>query len=204
MVSFITIIGLVRLVGLAVIVHYSTIIGKVSRYVHVIKLIIALSYILLEQNHKRMLKALFEEQIRPYYGIYDFIIYTDGSFYHHQQKGGAGIVFEINDARNCSIPLPMAKSSIDAEALAILHALSMIMCNASVVICTDCLSVIDGVNHGTADCSYIRQLKLVIALRPGITKLMKVPAHAGVVGNEMADHLAKLGSHQAFSLPVPN
>ncbi|ORZ02650.1 ribonuclease H-like domain-containing protein [Syncephalastrum racemosum] len=148
------------------------------------------------QKKRRYLRKFFEMIVEPYCATFDHMIFTDGSYRHHIGAGGAGIFFALKDPRNCSIALPTAKSTCDVEAMAIIHALNMCDPKASVAICTDSQNVIQAVKSGYAANKCIQSLQDVITQRPGYTELVKVPAHGGLLGNAMADKLAREGSRR--------
>ena len=152
-----------------------------------------------EQHSKEELKLKTDNKLAQMEA--DTIIWTDGSTNGRQEKGGAGVF--IQNTRNgsterMSFPAGEICSSFGAEGVALLRALEWLEMHpvGKTIICTDSLSVHAALKK---DCwkdaqDWIRKIKLQCRKLQGIVKLLWVPSHCGVEGNEEADRLAELGT----------
>jgi hypothetical protein len=119
-------------------------------------------------------------------------MYTDGS------RLASVSAYSIVDERGCLVKtevLPHYGSIFSAEALAILNAVKIcIKQKGRYIICSDSLSTLNAIlntNHKDTAISQIRDLLIAKQLH---IKLMWVPSHIGIKGNEKADENAKIAT----------
>lgn len=142
------------------------------------------------------------------------VIWTDGSSRGNGQTGasaGYGVYFGPNDPRNVSARLPGPRQTNQrAELLAIIRALESVDEAERVVIKSDSQYSIDcfttwhqawsrngwrnSKKQAVENKDLVQRGLALINSRSGKTKLVKVKAHIGTVGNEMADQLANEGA----------
>ena len=92
--------------------------------------------------------------------------------------------------------LPNYCSVYTAEAAAIYNALPLARdYNTKTLICTDSKSTISALLNGTNKSYLISKIRNILIANRNI-KIMWVPGHAGITGNEWADHNAKLAAKQ--------
>lgn len=144
------------------------------------------------------------------------VVYTDGCSLNNGQsdaRAGVGVFFGLDDPRNISEPLPTTSRMTNqrAELTAALRALDQVDSNADVEIRTDSHYVIKGMTEwiqswklkdwkvGVMNLDLFQQLDERIRERQGDTLFRYVAAHTGILGNEMADQLAKNGARQLTS-----
>lgn len=130
------------------------------------------------------------------------IVYTDGSYRYNTKRAGYGVYFGKGDARNACGYLANIYKSVNAEAAAVVIAL--LRSGGDLEIRTDCLHLIfmvafdrQSTQPENALISLIRRLCVDRRI-----KWTHVHAHSGVVGNDVADSLARLGSaplHESLS-----
>lgn len=156
---------------------------------------------------KELLKD--EEEISELNDIltrYDCICYTDGSKKDLCAGLGAGFKIDYQGVVIAEEHFPMHPkcSNYQAELMAICGALDCLLkiedrliITNKILICTDSQSAIDTINDKWTD------NLIVIAIKNYLTKyylrnitihIKWVPAHTGIMGNERADYLAKLGA----------
>jgi ribonuclease HI len=139
----------------------------------------------------------------------DFIVYTDGSTDSNQENGGAGIFAQDsnnNDVLEESKPAGKLCSSYGGESVALFHALNWMKQTTEdkvtypdrlqFLVCTDSKSLCDALqNVSWKDRDYwiIKIQEQVLSLDADI-KLLWIPSHCDVEGNERADELAKMGT----------
>ena len=131
------------------------------------------------------------------------IVYTDGSA--KDGKAGAGIILADSHIR---VRMPEGGTSLKAELVAIASALKASQKDLPLFVATDCLVALHAIRNSLDDRTYARTFKEWQALehamsalhaRHAETTFLKVKAHAGIAGNEMADREAtaarKLDEH---------
>ena len=125
-------------------------------------------------------------------------IYTDGSATDAVRRGGAGVYIQFPNGRRQAEAIPTGQhcTNYKAEAEALVHAANIIRDvtdpQSQLVFLTDAMSVLQAV---TAD--KLPRLREAMEGIPCLRiKLQWVPSHCGVLGNEQADRMAKLGAQK--------
>uniref|UniRef100_A0A0K8VY27 Putative RNA-directed DNA polymerase from transposon X-element n=1 Tax=Bactrocera latifrons TaxID=174628 RepID=A0A0K8VY27_BACLA len=117
------------------------------------------------------------------------VVYTDGS------KSDTGTAFAVTNKLGSTIAvysLPPYCSVFTAEAAAILEAVLFASRNGKkTVICTDSKSAIDAIFNQSNCIPMIQKIRNIIMQHSNAIKIMWVPAHIGIRGNETADRRAK-------------
>lgn len=144
------------------------------------------------------------------------VVYTDASIrcIDNNMVSGIGVWYGPNHCKNIAQGI-VCKWSNDVnfcELVAIYVALLNCEENSDVVLYTDSiisLKLIDDANNGVhiRNEKYERIVKMIIHLikhRTRDTKLMKVKAHRGHIGNENADILARIGIYNKDAIVVEN
>ena len=134
-------------------------------------------------------KLLFKEVTSTYKKDRWSLIYTDGS------KTNAHVGFAVVDENGYTLKrglLPQHATVFEAEAVAIIEALKLCKNSATKqIICTDSRSVLDAtLNQKNKNFSIIIIQQLLIQLKRKV-KLLWLPSHIGIEGNETADKVAK-------------
>ena len=134
-------------------------------------------------------------------GPTDLQIFTDGSTLNGTEKGKAGVVvFRGNTLIHFwDAPTGTFSSSFQAEDTALIAAISWLEQNDdwfSVSIITDCKSLLPPFsNPNITDPSLLSLNTSIAAFYPTKNiRLIWVPGHCNLPGNDLADELAKLGS----------
>ena len=153
------------------------------------------------------------EHIRSEYQGFNKI-YTDGSKDDNQDATGAGIIGFNNNGDTIlehKIKLPKFASIFTCEIAAIRWALKNILEKELIrtVICTDSLSSLQALRAGksTTRQSIINEcLRIIRSIHEqgSDVRLLWVPSHIGVEGNERADQLAKQGCIDGTPLTMPH
>ena len=138
---------------------------------------------------------------------FDYIVATDASGRDPMLNKGIGLYYGPDSLYNLSAAIPCIFSVYIGEAYALLIALRRAHSNQSVLIFTDCASVITATNT-TMYSPWFYALKLsatvifdeIVFHMSRIKKvvLRKVPAHTGIRFNSYADLLAKAGCEAAI------
>ena len=139
--------------------------------------------------------------------------WTDGS----EQKGldgrpyaGYGVWFGHGHVLNVAEKLiGLVQTNNRAEMTAVLHVLKVVPIGADLQICTDSQLVVDAIlywivgwerrgwktkaGQQVENEDLWREIKAAVEERTGDTKVIKVPSHVDIEGNEMADELADKG-----------
>ena len=139
----------------------------------------------------------------------DVICYTDGSRFEHIGTSGAGI-YNCTDNVEVLLPLGHNTSVFQAEVYAIAQCAKMENLlhrnNSSIAICSDSLSAIQAVSAAkvtTGTVADAMQALKTLAIYNSV-RLVWVPGHSGVEGNERADLLAKEAASTPFIGPEPS
>lgn len=117
------------------------------------------------------------------------LLFTDGT------KQNSGVAFAITTDTGLTLShglLPQYANIFEAELQGIISALNLAKRgNNKTIICTDSQSVFKAarnIHYGTGPLYHLQQL--LIELSPNV-KLMWIPGHSGILGNEHADKAAK-------------
>ncbi|KAF6742599.1 ribonuclease H-like protein, partial [Ephemerocybe angulata] len=145
-------------------------------------------------------------------------VFTDGSCTNpgfQEAKAGSGVWFGEGDARNLALRVPpsLPQTNNSAESLAVLAALRSIPRERDVIVKTDSKFVIDSLTllrNKAEDSDWLlhsnrevlEPIVSEVRRRRGTTSLVKVKAHAGIIGNEQADALAAKGADVLVATPV--
>ena len=128
--------------------------------------------------------------------------YTDGSSQIHCLNGGAGIYIEWPNGEilKRSIPTGKTSDSLKAEKEAIEEAVNLLSnsaSNSNIVILTDAKKIIQSLQDPQN--TQLTQLRTAFHKLNQNTKetvLQWIPGHAKIIGNEIADQMAKSGSSE--------
>lgn len=136
-------------------------------------------------------------------------IYTDGS----ATDDGCGAAFVVLDSsltpiHKKQLKLPKHSSNFEAEAIAIIEALEYVSTsppNSSHRINTDSLSCLKGLQKPDNRNPFVNAIKtkFMTAQRSHTIKLQYVKAHSGILGNELADSLAKQAIQDGTTTNTP-
>ncbi len=131
------------------------------------------------------------------------LVYTDGSLTNDGRLGSGGVIFSPHSPAQAFSLRPQAgRSSTAPELYAILAALSFTPTNQTLTLFTDSQCALDGLkfltssNYSTRHLlkrpnhSLLAAIRDLLLLRTAIPTFIKVKAHVGILGNEMADRLA--------------
>ncbi|XP_053968237.1 uncharacterized protein LOC128869671 isoform X6 [Anastrepha ludens] len=129
----------------------------------------------------------YSEATEPFRAEWDFIL-TDGS------KSDTSTTFAVTNSDGATISvgaLPTYCSAFTAEAAA-LHEAVMFASQTSKkhLICSDSKSVIEALQNPKNDMLLINMIRNIIYEKKDAIKIMWVPGHAGIKGNEVADERA--------------
>lgn len=159
---------------------------------------------------------------RPEGDIEERVLYTDGSCFNNGKENarcGAGIWEGVDHPNNLSIRVPgFPQSNNRGELAAFMKALETTPLWQPLLVKTDSEYVINGIttkykeweDTAWADVQHADIWKKTLYLvrrRTAATRIQKVKAHSGIVGNEGADDLADIGASQrefdTLDLTVP-
>lgn len=138
----------------------------------------------------------------------EIIVYTDGSCLgngqaHDSVIAGAGAWFGKNDPRNVSCSVPGKQTNNRGEIYAVVKALEQCPARSRVAIHTDSWTTIQGVKNTKSKRKANGDLLELIdraAAKMTEVRYVKVKAHSGILGNEMADALAKQACYRALRM----
>lgn len=146
---------------------------------------------------------LHAEETRPREGL---IFYTDGSY--QNGRAGAGIFSEACQSGE-SFALGKHTTVFQAEVYAILvcaqNCSDKKIKNTKISICSDSKASLLALSSFKITSSIVLQCwnTLQAISQQNVVELIWVPGHHGIVGNEKADELARLGSESLFCGPEP-
>ncbi|XP_024891730.1 uncharacterized protein LOC112467372 [Temnothorax curvispinosus] len=154
---------------------------------------------------------------KHYLGSDPDILFTDGSYNESARSTGASIVI-CDYAEVFKMSLPVLCSSYTAEAFAVSSALRLLWTRKygdrnKIIILSDCQAVLKSIRNNHLN---VHKNKYVTEARILIYKLEKlcdkkivlawIPAHAGILGNEIADGLTKEAAEEepdpSITVPV--
>ena len=135
-------------------------------------------------------------------------VYTDGSCLgngrnHDSVVAGAGAWFGRDDPRNVSCQVPGKQTNNRAEIYAVFKALEQCAAQSRVAVLTDSRTTMQGIAKTPSKRKTNQDLlKLVdqMAAKMAAVRYVKVKAHSGIEGNEMADQLAKQACYRALEM----
>lgn len=127
-------------------------------------------------------------------------LYTDGSRTNNGTSYGV-----VNNKRTLiNSILPEFSTNFSAEIIAIYEAIKLIRnSRGRYAICTDSLSALDAIKNVNNDQIYPSLIRQAIIERQPYIKLIWIPGHAGICGNEAADECAK-GALSEPLITTPN
>jgi len=100
--------------------------------------------------------------------------------------------------------LPHHFSVFTAEAVAIIKAIKFaIELKGSYIICSDSLSTLQGVQNFCNNNNLLSEIRHLCIKNNSKIKLLWVPAHIGIIGNELADNAAKLAGRAPCHTIIP-
>lgn len=136
---------------------------------------------------------LFQEAIASYTANEFEVIYTDGSKSEHATAFAA---VEDNGKVISSSLLLDHCSIFTAEASAILKAAEFVISNRKkALICTDSMSVFKAIQSSNENSHIISTIKQLLHKNTSRIKIMWIPGHSNISGNELADAAAKETIH---------
>lgn len=138
----------------------------------------------------------------------EITVYTDGSCLgngqgHDSVVAGAGAWFGRDDPRNVSCAVPGKQTNNRAEIYAVFKALEQCATQSRVAVLIDSRTAMQGIAKPPSKRKTNQDLlKLVdqMAAKMAAVRYVKVKAHSGVEGNEMADALAKQACYRALEM----
>lgn len=138
-------------------------------------------------------QQLYNQAVAPFIEDWEFV-YTDGS------KSDTSTTFAVTNRLGVTIAvysLPSYCSVFTAEAAALLEAVLFASHNLKKpVICCDSKSAIEAVFNQSNDTPIITKIRNILYQFMNHIKIMWVPAHIGIQGNEIADRRAKEACRQ--------
>ena len=169
------------------------------------------------ENRTMVRRLRTDQEVKMSYDIplHSYLIYTDGSCFDHRSnpKAGIGVCFGRSDARNISARLPGPnQTSHRAELFAVLKAvealhLDVVLSQGTklVYILTDSKTVVDVLNRHYPSWTQaklsskdgfqrVRDMVMMLQDNEIDVQFKHIPGHSGILGNEIADILAKKGA----------
>jgi len=136
----------------------------------------------------------------------DIVCYTDGSRLQRLGHTGASV---FNQTTNLKLTLPLGKYStvFQAEIYAILSCVLSLHSEreASIAICSDSQAALKALQSAKTRCSLVAETKSALGKLSTFNsvRLLWVPGHNNVLGNEIADEFAKQAAASEFIGPEP-
>lgn len=138
----------------------------------------------------------------------EITVYTDGSCLgngrnHDSVVAGAGAWFGRDDPRNVSCVVPGKQTNNRAEIYAVFKALEQCAAQSRVAVLIDSRTAMQGIAKPPSKRKTNQDLlKLVdqMAAKMAAVRYVKVKAHSGIEGNDMADQLAKQACYRALEM----
>ena len=162
-----------------------------------------------KQKNREEIKKSVQECIDQYYPDKKWTrIYTDGSCNKEQTCGGLGVYIEYTNGQQKEISKPtgtrtsISKSEADAIHEAVKQILSENEKPKYIVILTDARKILEDIIWSGADYNDALVEDLMRLSKFASIVLQWIPGHCGIHGNQIADQLAKAGSHMQQPTPV--
>lgn len=137
-------------------------------------------------SNTEMYRQMFMEMVSEFIGTKWNFLYTDGSKNEHGTS--FAVVDDLGNTRIKGL-LPSSASIFTAEAFAILKATNFTDHNRTVIF-SDSLATITAIKNINNQTEIINRIRDKIISNKNL-KIIWVPGHAGIPGNEMADKIAK-------------
>lgn len=144
-----------------------------------------LSHQISKSDNPNQIKSIATQFLNEKYHSY-LKIFTDGSKISNSTAYG---IFSDHLNLNLKVKLNSESSIFEAESRAILKAISLIIKNQKTIILTDSLSAVRAIGSFKQSNFLINQIQSQLNLSQNI-KIVWIPGHSGILGNEKADFLA--------------
>lgn len=146
------------------------------------------------------------QEVEPSPG--EITVYTDGSCLgngrnHDSVVAGAGAWFGRDDPRNVSCVVPGKQTNNRAEIYAVFKALEQCAAQSRVAVLIDSRTAMQGIAKPASKRKTNQDLLQLVdqmAAKMAAVRYVKVKAHSGIEGNEMADQLAKRACYRALEM----